>query len=190
MPRHEPVSPEEDLASYYGTQPPGAPGATVASTLPSAPAASTPPPLPSSVGAAPPAVPPPTPPQGPPPIPPSLAVSPSWPADGFEPDPNADPNAAQVGRLAPVSRPAPTFSSPVTVPADAPNPAVAALVSLFVPGAGQIYAGQTAKGVVMMLVAFGTCFGGGLLNVLAAVDALLIAQRQARGETVGDWQFF
>jgi hypothetical protein len=178
MPRHEPVSPEEDLASYYGTHPPGPPGATVVSTPPPVPAASAPPPLPSSVGAV------------PPPIPPSLAVSPSWPADGFEPDPNADPNAAQVGRLAPVSRPAPTFSTPVSVPADAPIPAVAALVSLFVPGAGQVYAGQTAKGVVMLLVALGTfgCFG--LLNVLAAVDALLIAQRQARGETVSDWQFF
>lgn len=154
MPRHERVSPEEDLASYY-PQADGAPQVSGAAS---------------------------------PPIP--AGLSPSWPADGFEPDPDADPNIVAPGRLAPVQRPAPSFAVSPTAPDALPNPGIAALISLLVPGAGQIYAGQTTKGVVLVIVAFGTCFGGGILNVLAAVDALLIAQRKARGETVGDWQFF
>ncbi|MDP2305161.1 MAG: hypothetical protein Q8P18_03960 [Pseudomonadota bacterium] len=153
MPRHEPVSPEEDLASYYGTAETSAHGGDTPSRIPQ-------------------------------------ALAPSWPADGFDPDPNADPNAVPPGRLTPVLRPAPTFSTPAPVDEDLPSPAIAAILSFLVPGAGQMYAGQTVKGVTLMLVAFVTCFGFGTLNVLAGVDALLIAQRKARGEPVGDWQIF
>ncbi|MDP2315070.1 MAG: hypothetical protein Q8P41_19375 [Pseudomonadota bacterium] len=119
------------------------------------------------------------------------AAKSAWPADGFDHDPAADPDPARAPRLAPVQRPVPSFEHvPVVVAVAPPNPVLAALISAILPGAGQIYAGQTVKGVLLLVVAFFTCFGGGLFNVLAAVDALLIAQRKARGEVVGDWQFF
>ncbi len=178
MPRHEPVSPEEDLAAFYEGAPPGVPtNGVVSAPMSEAPVSVVGASAASSAAARSAAA----------PFDPT--ASPAWPADGFEPDPSADP-AARAPRLAPVQRPPPTFNVPASVVTEAPNPVLAALISVILPGAGQIYAGQTIKGVIILLVAFGTCFGGGVFNVLAAIDALLIAQRKARGEPVGDWQFF
>ncbi len=172
MPRHEQISPEEDLASYYGN-PPATTGA------PSAPAATTtPPPVPTAV---------PTPEGAPVPTPEPAAPPPA----SAPPAPPASTEAPPERRVAPVQRPMPTFPPETApVPAQVPNAVLAAIISAILPGAGQIYAGQTVKGVLLLVLAFFTCMGGGLFNVLAAVDAFLIAQRKARGETVGDWQFF
>lgn len=161
MPRHEQVSPQEDLASFYAGGDPTAGG-------PGGERPATPPPLPSAplpvtpLPAAPlPAAPLPT---APPPLPTS-----------------APPMAAPPPALA---APAPIMNS------SGPEPAFAAIVSFILPGAGQLWAGQTLKGVALLVVAFFTLSGCGLLSVLAAIDAYLIAQRKRRGETVGDWQMF
>ena len=174
MPRHEQISPDEDLASFYGATPPPLPGAVV--TPPPLPgAAATPPPVPGSVVSA-------------------ASFSPVDPSADL-PVPGATPSepASEQRRMAAVQRPMPTFpaqNAPAAVVAGAPNPVIAAVLSLFFPGAGQIYAGQGLKGGVLLLVAFFTCMGGGLLNIIAAIDAYLIAQRRAAGEPVGDWKFF
>ena len=174
MPRHEQISPDEDLASFYGATPPPLPGAVV--TPPPLPgAAATPPPVPGSVVSA-------------------ASFSPVDPSADL-PVPGATPSepASEQRRMAAVQRPMPTFpaaSAPSAVAANAPNPVLAALMSLVLPGVGQIYAGQALKGGVILVAAIFTCMGGGLLNVIAAIDAYLISQRRAAGEPVGDWKFF
>ncbi len=165
MPRHVVVSPEEDLAAFYGgadpvatsgaALPPLEPPAPIAPEL-SAPQAAEPPPR-----AAPP-------PRAEPP-PPPRPISP----------PPVSPRTAP-----PVARP------PAQPSVNAPDPMVAGLASLIVPGLGQILAGQSMKGLVLLIIAFPTCGMGGLLNIVAAADAYLIAQRRKRGEVVQDWQFF
>lgn len=158
MPRHVVVSPEEDLAAFYGgadpvatsgaALPPLEPPAPVAPEL-SAPQAAEPPPPPRPIS--------------PPPVSARSTTPPATP---------------------PVVRP------PAQPNVNAPDPVIAALASLIVPGVGQLLAGQNAKGLVLLGVAFITCGMGGLLNIVAAADAYLIAQRRKRGEVVQDWQFF
>ena len=82
------------------------------------------------------------------------------------------------------------------------EPAFAILLSLLYMGLGQIYNGQTTKGLVILLVGLVgfiplhllTCGLNVLLHiplhVIMVVDALLICQRINRGEMVGEWQFF
>ena len=67
---------------------------------------------------------------------------------------------------------------------------LAALLSFFFPGGGQLWCGQGLKGIVMLAVAFTTLNGCGVLSVLAAADAFFIAQRKRRGEPIGEWQMF
>jgi hypothetical protein len=176
MPRHELVSPEEDLAAFYGGTPPAPTGAAAGPEG----AVPTPPPVPAAT------VPTATVPATPPSLVPTRSIVPPDLADLLGPDPESAPRP-----LAPVARPAPNFTEAPPAPVVAPpNVWLAALLSFLLPGVGQLYAGQTKKGAVLLLVAVGTCFGGGLLNFVAALDAFLIAQRKERGEAVGDWQFF
>ena len=59
--------------------------------------------------------------------------------------------------------------------------------------AGQIYLGQTAKGGLLLAIGLLTCFGAfsaGLVNLVAAADAWLIAGRKNAGEEIGPWNFF
>lgn len=164
MPRHEQVSPEEDLASFYGGADPasvtGAARSPMAAPAPIAPDLAAPLPGPS------------TPPRA---APPPVA---SYPAA-------ERPAAPSLTVRPPAPPPAPASLAPTS-----PDPILAALLSLVLPGVGQIMAGQAAKGAVMLVIAVLTCAFGGLFNLLAAVDAYLIAQRKKRGEVVGDWQFF
>ena len=94
------------------------------------------------------------------------------------PEPKEEGALVQKGDEAPVA-------------SKAPIPAIAAaVISLFVPGVGQIISGQVAKGAVILIAAVLFCGLGGILNVVAAIDAYLIAQKQEKGQTVGDWDFF
>ncbi len=85
------------------------------------------------------------------------------------------------------------------------SPVMAGILNFLCPGAGNIYLGQLAKGVVfcaLTLALFGadalTCmvfFGASTpLHLIAAVvmtiDAARLADRKNNGETIGDWQFF
>lgn len=138
MPRHEQVSPEEDLATYYAPEERRA--------APSADA--------------------------------GMA---EW-GGPFE-----DPGKS----LARVSRKLPVFSEPREPPPEgAPSPGLAAAMSAVLPGVGQMYAGQILKGSAILFVCVFTCSGGGLFNIIAAIDAFLVCRRIARGEPVSDWRSF
>jgi len=84
-----------------------------------------------------------------------------------------------------------TQVQPSTPPKD---PLLALILSLFLAGgAGQIYLGQTTKGIVIIVVSLvlSPCFGIGLIPWLVGViDAYQIAAMLKNGQSVGDWQFF
>ncbi len=109
----------------------------------------------------------------------------------------AAPASSTAPAPTPVSVPAPlAVGSPATpavtgvVPAAGPSPVLAALASLIIPGAGQIWAGQTLKGGALLGVGVFTCCLFGLVNLISAADAYLIAEKKQKGEPVGDWTFF
>lgn len=161
MPTHIQVSPEEEVpASSPSAAPP-------------------PPPAGSSLAAGRTLIPdddaPPAPAAAPPPLPAAAAPPPVPAAAPPAPPPRAQPPGGAV---------------PGGPPSSAANPVLCAVLSLFFPGVGQMLAGQVAKGVVILAIAFFTAYGACLLPFLAAFDAYQIAQRRQRGETVGEWQFF
>ncbi len=84
----------------------------------------------------------------------------------------------------------PPPAKPVVAVPLGPDPWVAGLASLLLPGVGQIYAGQARKGGVLILLAFLTCMGLGTLNLVTAVDAYRVARRRERGEVLGPWTLF
>ena len=71
-----------------------------------------------------------------------------------------------------------------------PSPLLAAVISFLLPGLGQLLAGQTTKGATLLVVAVCTGCGGGLFNIVLAIDAYAIAKRRVNNEPVSDWQFF
>jgi TM2 domain-containing membrane protein YozV len=71
-----------------------------------------------------------------------------------------------------------------------PNAILVAICSFFLPGLGQVIAGQALKGLVLMATFVFTCGGLGVLSFIAAADAFVIAGRLERGEDVGPWKFF
>ncbi len=79
---------------------------------------------------------------------------------------------------------------PIAAVVSGPPPVGAAALSLVIPGAGQLWLGQSAKGVALLVIAVFTLSLCGLLNVIAAFDAFQIAGRRARGEKISDWQMF
>ena len=127
------------------------------------------------------------------PVPPEASPPEPEPAQVAEFDPFAGETAA--AKIARVARRTPEFGpdeipAPVFPVPGAPNAVVAALLSLALPGAGQFYAGQRKKGVATLVVALLTCSGAGILNLVAATDAYLVAERRERGETLSPWKFF
>ena len=87
------------------------------------------------------------------------------------------------------------FNSTMQIqPSDPPkNAIVAALLSLILlGGVGQIYLGQTKKGIIIMVVTLIlSCIGIGLITwILGAVDAYMMADKLQKGESIGDMQWF
>jgi len=79
---------------------------------------------------------------------------------------------------------------PSTPPKD---PLIAALLSfLLLGGVGQIYLGQTTKGIVILVAALLlSCVGIGVVVwIIGIIDAYQIATMLKNGQAVGDWQFF
>jgi hypothetical protein len=74
-------------------------------------------------------------------------------------------------------------------PRPGPAPPVVALASLLLPGCGQLLLGQHSKGAAMLVIALFTCGALGLLNIISAFDAWVMAERQGR-HTLRDWEFF
>lgn len=64
---------------------------------------------------------------------------------------------------------------------------VPVLVSLLLPGVGQMMLGQKAKGLVVLLIGLLLLFGFGLYNIVAAVDAYCVAAAKKQ-RPVGDWE--
>lgn len=85
---------------------------------------------------------------------------------------------------------APTAPAPRTPTVAGPSPIIAVILSIVLPGAGEIYVGQVTKGIVLAVVGVPTLGCCGILTLITAADSYLLAQRRQRGETIGDWQFF
>ena len=82
------------------------------------------------------------------------------------------------------------FQQPVTLK----SPGLATFLSCLVTGLGQMYNGQVAKGIVMLLAAI--CVGAATAGVgatviwiVAMVDAHKIAGKINSGRAVGAWEF-
>jgi len=64
---------------------------------------------------------------------------------------------------------------------------------LLLGGVGQLYLGQTKKGVIIIVVtlilycAFGL---GVIVNILGAIDAYMLADKLQKGQAIGDMQWF
>lgn len=88
------------------------------------------------------------------------------------------------------------FSSTMQIqPSDPPkNPIIAAVLSLLLlGGVGQMYLGQTKKGIIIIVVTLVLycVFGlGVLINILGAIDAYMLADKLQKGESIGDMQWF
>ena len=73
------------------------------------------------------------------------------------------------------------------------NPIIAAILSfLLLGGVGQIYLGQTKKGIIIIVASVVlACVGIGLvIPILGAVDAYMLAEKLKNGEAIGDMQWF
>ena len=79
-------------------------------------------------------------------------------------------------------------------PASPPKDPVLALILSFLllGGAGQIYLGQTTKGIVIIAAsALLSCVGIGVVVwIVGIIDAYQIATLLKNGQSVGEWQFF
>ncbi len=81
-------------------------------------------------------------------------------------------------------------------PSDPPKNAILALILslLLFGGVGQLYLGQTKKGIILIVAWFlGWCTFGILTSIAAivgAIDAYIIGDKLAKGEAVGDMQWF
>lgn len=84
-------------------------------------------------------------------------------------------------------------SAQTGIKTNAAPPGVAALLSFFVPGVGQIINGQVAKGIVLLLASFvvTSVFGLSTMGILpligrviAALDAYRVADRRRKGQAV------
>jgi hypothetical protein len=102
--------------------------------------------------------------------------------------PKAEPGATSATGDVALAAKAP--EEPAGPVGQGPNSVLAAILSFFFPGVGQIISGQVGKGILMLVVFFVLCGLGGLLNVVAAIDAYLIAEKKNAGKPVGEWDFF
>jgi TM2 domain-containing membrane protein YozV len=93
--------------------------------------------------------------------------------------------------------PPPVAHNPQLVhPSNPPKSSTTALIlSCLIPGIGQIYLGQTIKGLVILIASFVIAtatfgIGGIILWVVAMVDAHMIGNKLVSGNSVGQWEFF
>jgi len=65
-----------------------------------------------------------------------------------------------------------------------------AILSLLIPGVGQMVIGQVTKGVVILVGGFFLGYLCGLLNILTAIDAYDLAKKYNSGQPLREWEFF
>ena len=74
----------------------------------------------------------------------------------------------------------------LTTPADERHPGVAAVLSLVVPGVGQIYNGDFLRGIFWLIVTPGFWIGtGGLLGWVCHLIAAYTAHQRAKDKNAG-----
>ena len=71
----------------------------------------------------------------------------------------------------------------------------ATILTCLITGLGQMYLGQTIKGVVMLLAAFviggfTMGFAAPIIWIVAMIDAYKIGKKLEAGQSVGEWEFF
>ena len=87
----------------------------------------------------------------------------------------------------------PTFRNTIVASNPPKDPSMMAALSLIpFPWLGQIFMGQTAKGVTMLIVTVLTSIFlvGLILPILAAYDGYRLAQVLKEGKSIGPWHFF
>jgi hypothetical protein len=71
------------------------------------------------------------------------------------------------------------------------NPPLAAVMSFFLPGLGQLYLGQTAKGILFLVLLIMGPFTGGIshlvLALYASIEAYKLSKRRCSGDPVSSW---
>ncbi len=74
-----------------------------------------------------------------------------------------------------------------TTTTDAPrHPGVAAVLSLFIPGVGQIYNGDFVRGIILLIVTPGLWIGsGGLFGWVCHVISAYTAHQRAKDKSAG-----
>ncbi|MCB9078432.1 MAG: hypothetical protein H6631_12610 [Anaerolineaceae bacterium] len=87
------------------------------------------------------------------------------------------------------------FSSTMQIhPSNPPkNSIIAAILSLLLlGGVGQMYLGQTKKGIIIIVASILlSCVGiGVVIPILGAVDAYMMAEKLKNGDSIGDMQWF
>ena len=81
-------------------------------------------------------------------------------------------------------------------PSDPPkSPTTALIFTCLITGVGQMYLGQSLKGVIILLAAIilavPTAGGGPLiLWIISMIDAYRIGKKLEAGQPVGEWEFF
>lgn len=85
-------------------------------------------------------------------------------------------------------------SAKTVLPSNPPkDPVIAAVLSFILfGGVGQIYLGQTTKGIVLIVasvVLAPVCIGV-IVWIVGIIDAYQIGMRLKNGQAVGEWEFF
>jgi hypothetical protein len=113
-------------------------------------------------------------------------------ADWAAPPPMDGPPYPPSGELPPIGR---RGIGDMVFPTHPPkDPTLMAILSLLVPGLGQMVLGQTAKGIVLLVAGLvlgaTTCFGGLVIWGVAVVDAYQIGKKLQSRRPVAQWEFF
>ena len=99
-----------------------------------------------------------------------------------------------------------TFQKRAEIIPEYHDPGTAVMMSLFLPGAGQLYNGQIIKGIALIVLTFAGIFAatampnpvtlllGGrgeiVLWLVGIFDTAIIARRLRRGQAVSAWKWF
>ena len=73
------------------------------------------------------------------------------------------------------------------IPPSGKSASTALILSCLIAGLGQIYLGQTLKGLIILAL---TCATGPIGWIVGMIDAYSIGKKLEAGQSVGEWEFF